>query len=294
VTPYLDKLASLTPDARRILCEHATEPPFSGAYQLVQSKGSYLCRRCGLALFRASSQFSSTCGWPSFDASLLSNVTEELDTDGHRIEIHCTRCRGHLGHVFTGEYFTEKNTRFCVNAKSLDFTLNHTVTDSEEAIVAGGCFWGVEHYLKQLPGVLYTEVGYTGGHTAFPTYNDVCRHDTGHYEATRILFDPTKITYRELLKHFFEIHDPTQVNGQGPDIGSPYQSAVFYYHEQQKQTLLELMEILKQQGYHPVTKLLPTNIFWSAELEHQDYYTKHNKMPYCHRPTPRFNVESQS
>lgn len=291
MTHYLDKIASVTPLARQVICEQATEAPYSGAYNTVEGLGTYLCRRCGLALFRASSQFSSGCGWPSFDDSIADAVTESLDNDGQRTEIHCTRCTAHLGHVFLGEQFTTKNRRHCVNALALDFVLDTNVLDTEEAIVAGGCFWGVDYYLKTLPGVLSVEVGYTGGKTPYPSYQEVCSGQSGHYEAVRVLFDVARISYPQILSFFFEIHDPTQADGQGPDLGLQYQSAVFYYNQAQYDDAKGLISLLKEHGYAPATQVFPATLFWKAEEEHQQYYNKHSAVPYCHRRVHRFSSE---
>ncbi|WP_298623820.1 bifunctional methionine sulfoxide reductase B/A protein [uncultured Legionella sp.] len=285
---YLDKTTSLTPDARRIICDKATEYPNSGIYNRVNTEGTYLCRRCGLALFRGSSQFSSGCGWPSFDDNVVHAVKQILDRDGRRTEILCARCDAHLGHVFTGESFTHNNLRHCVNSASLDFVSDTLVLDSQEAIVAGGCFWGVEHFLRLIPGVLQVESGYTGGHTLNPDYNEICRGTTGHYEAVRVLFDPARTDYYQVVKRFFEIHDPTQKNGQGPDLGQQYQSAVFYYNSEQYQVAQSLIQTLQKRGYQMATRLLEIQTFWPAEEYHQEYYIKHQKTPYCHRPMKRF------
>jgi peptide methionine sulfoxide reductase msrA/msrB len=268
----LDKLASLTPQTRRIMCDKATEHPFSGAYNQVVAQGTYLCRRCGLALFRAHSQFSAGCGWPSFDADIAGNVHELLDEDGLRMEIVCQRCQGHLGHVFAGEQLTPRNRRYCVNSLALDFVTDETVFDSEEAILAGGCFWGVEHSLSQLPGVLNVEVGYTGGHLMNPTYPAVCQGDSGHYEAVRVLYDPGRMDYRAVLTRFFEIHDPTQAQGQGPDRGPQYRSAVFYYTALQQNIAQQVIAELTANGTQVATQLLAVTTFWPAEASHQHYY----------------------
>lgn len=275
------------------MCHQATEPPFSGAYQTTAASGTYLCRRCGLALFRADSQFTSSCGWPSFDANISTAIEEVPDMDGQRTEIICMRCKAHLGHVFTGEQFTPNNKRHCVNALSLDFVTDKTVIDSEELLVAGGCFWGVEHYLRQMPGVLYTEVGYMGGNVDYPTYNDICTGTTGHYEALRLIFDTQKTTYSTLIRRFFEIHDPTQANGQGPDVGHQYQSAVFCYNQQQTLEVNQIIQALEENHYHVKTHVLPVKTFWQAEEYHQQYYAKQNKEPYCHQPVRRFNIKNK-
>lgn len=288
MTIYLDKTASLTPTARRIICDKATEYPHTGAYNDVVAQGTYLCRRCGLALFRASNQFTSSCGWPSFDDQIQNAIKEIMDADGRRTEILCSRCNAHLGHVFTGEFLTEKNLRHCVNSASIDFVANNDVLDTEEAIVAGGCFWGVEHYLGKIPGVLKAESGYIGGHVLEPSYNQICQGNTGHYEAVRVVYDRNKTDYHHVLKRFFEIHDPTQATGQGPDLGQQYQSAVFYYDQEQYDEAEALIQTLRKRGYSAVTKLLEVSTFWPAEAYHQEYYLKNNKAPYCHQPVSRF------
>lgn len=285
---YLDKTASLTPAIRRIVNDKATEYPHSGQYNDIKTKGTYLCRRCGLALFRAESQFPSGCGWPSFDEDIIQSVKQQRDADGHRTEILCERCDAHLGHVFHGEYLTRKNTRHCVNSASLDFVPDSSVLDTEEAIVAGGCFWGVDHFLRLIPGVLKVEAGYIGGHVANPSYELVCFGNTGHYEAVRVVYDKAKTDYEAVIKRFFEIHDPTQRSGQGPDLGQQYQSAIFCYDDEQTKIAGSLINRLQQRGYKVATRLLEMAIFWPAEDYHQDYYAKHHKAPYCHRPEARF------
>lgn len=283
------KTASLPDIVLAVVKDSGTEKPYSGEYDDFGDAGTYLCRQCGLALFRSSTKFHSGCGWPSFDEEIEGAVLSQRDADGMRAEILCARCRAHLGHVFEGEGFTEKNTRHCVNSLSLDFVSDLEVKDTEEAIFAAGCFWGVEYYFKKLPGVLKTEVGYTGGHKKNPGYYEVCSGSTGHYEAIRVVYDPSKINYEALTKFFFEIHDPTQPDGQGPDRGEQYLSVIFYYDETQKKIATNVIKELEGMGYRVVTKLLPVNTFWPAELDHQDYYEKMGKQPYCHRYEKKFN-----
>lgn len=287
----MDKTASLTPYQLSIIQNKGTERPFENNYDDFDQPGTYLCRRCGLALFRAQHKFHSGCGWPSFDTEIQNHVKREPDQDGQRTEILCARCQAHLGHVFTGEGFTAKNTRHCVNSVSLDFVPDHEVMDSEEAIFAAGCFWGVEHYFKKLPGVLKTEVGYSGGHVNDPSYQQVCNGNTGHYEVIRVLFDPHKINYEQVAKYFFEIHDPTQKDGQGPDIGEQYLTKIFYYDANQKAIAEQLIQKLQHQGLTIATKILPVKTFWPAEEYHQDYYVKTGKEPYCHHYVQRFQDE---
>lgn len=158
----------------------------------------------------------------------------------------------------------------------------------EFAIFAGGCFWGVEHLMKQLPGVRAVEAGYIGGFKEHPVYEEVKAHQTGHAEAVRIVFDPEQVSYETLAKRFFEIHDPTQRDGQGPDLGEQYRSEVFYLNEEQKNVALRLIDLLKQKGYDVVTRVTPATTFWPAEAYHQDYYEKKGTEPYCHFYTKRF------
>lgn len=286
---FVDKKSSLTPDEWRIIGHKGTEHPHSGIYNQAQPTGTYLCRRCGLALFRAKQQFNSGCGWPSFAGEMAGTVKHQPDADGMRTEIMCQRCGGHLGHVFHGEGYTAANIRHCVNSASLDFVSDEQVKDSEEAIVAGGCFWGVEYYLERLSGVIKVESGYTGGHIHHPDYHQICQGDSGHYEAVRVLFDRDKINYEAIIKHFFNIHDPTQKTGQGPDIGRQYQSAIFYYNQAQHDKAYALIQALRHKGYDVATQLYRAQVFWRAEEDHQHFYRKQHKKPYCHKPVPRFD-----
>lgn len=281
------KTTSLTPEVLTIVKNRATEYPFSGEYNELEAPGTYLCRQCGLALFRAQSKFPSGCGWPSFDQNIASNVASKPDPDGLRTEIVCARCSAHLGHVFSGEGFTNQNTRHCVNSISLDFIENSATEDTEEAILAAGCFWGVEYYFKRLPGILKVEAGYTGGSKDHPSYQEICEGNTGHYEAIRVLFDPQLLSYEAVIKYFFEIHDPAQKNGQGPDIGEQYKSGIFYFDETQKNTAEQVITQLKEQ-MEVATELLAAKVFWPAEKYHQDYYSKTGKSPYCHHYVKRF------
>ena len=156
------------------------------------------------------------------------------------------------------------------------------------AYFAGGCFWGVEHLFQQKEGVLNAVSGYMGGNVDNPTYEQVCSKTTGHLEAVEVSYNPEKISYEELAKFFFEIHDPTQANGQGPDIGPQYLSAVFYKSEDEKETAEKLIRILEEKGYQVVTKVVPAETFWIAEDYHQDYYVKKGAQPYCHFYQKRF------
>ncbi|MCF7912580.1 MAG: bifunctional methionine sulfoxide reductase B/A protein [Candidatus Cloacimonetes bacterium] len=276
----------LTEAEKQIIVNKGTETPFSGEYWGTFQDGIYKCKRCGSPLYTSSSKFVSGCGWPSFDDEINGAVTYKLDADGMRTEILCRNCEAHLGHVFTGEGFTDKNTRHCVNSLSLTF---EPISARETAYLAGGCFWGVEYFMQETKGVLSAESGYMGGDTKEPDYYQVSSGTTGHAETVRVIFDPEQISYEAILRKFFEIHDPTQMNKQGPDHGTQYRSAIFYENEEQRETGQKLIEILKEKGYDVVTELKPADNFWKAENYHQDYYQKKSGQPYCHRPVNRFD-----
>ncbi len=208
---------------------------------------------------------------------------------GYRTEIECTNCGAHLGHVFNGERLTDKNTRHCVNSVSLDFIPAQLDPGRYgTAIFAGGCFWGVEYFLQKSPGVISVASGYIGGHVKNPSYKEVCTGNTGHAEAVKVIYDPDKTSYEKLLKLFMEIHDPTQVGGQGPDLGDQYRSEIFYLNEDQKKVAEKNIGILKGKGVKVVTAVTKGSEFYEAEGYHQDYYFKNGKIPYCHAYTKRF------
>ncbi len=281
------KYNTLSKEEERVIIHKGTEKPFTGKYYNHDAKGVYSCKRCNTPLFRSQDKFDAGCGWPSFDEAIPGAVTRQLDADGVREEIICSNCGAHLGHVFLGEGFTAKDVRHCVNSISLNFIPAQKI-QVQKAAFAGGCFWGVEYYFQKEKGVISTRVGYTGGTKENPTYEEVCQGKTGHFEAVEVTFDPSRISYEDLAKLFFEIHDPTQQDGQGPDIGEQYKSVIFYNNEKQKKTAQKLIDILEKKGYKVATQLRKAGTFWEAELYHQDYYQKKNTLPYCHVRTHRF------
>jgi peptide methionine sulfoxide reductase msrA/msrB len=279
----------LTHEEERVIVHKGTESPFSGRYLDNKEAGIYLCRRCGAQLYCSDDKFESHCGWPSFDDEIPGAIKRIPDADGIRTEIVCTNCSGHLGHVFVGENLTNKNIRHCVNSISLVFIpADKAKTKTMKAYFAGGCFWGVEYWLEKTEGVITVRSGYMGGTVEKPTYEQVCSGQTGHAETVEVEYDPAKVSFEELAKLFFEIHDPTQRDMQGPDIGQQYRSAIFYVDPQQKQTVERLIEQLKKKGFNVVTQLQQAADFWPAEQYHQNYYEKTHKKPYCHVRTKRF------
>lgn len=286
-------MKKLTHEEKAVILYKGTERPFTGKYVTHHAAGYYVCKQCGAILYPSTAKFNSGCGWPSFDDAIPYAIKQQPDPDGQRIEILCAHCHGHLGHLFKGEGFTTKNVRYCVNSIALDFipkdaALNPLTVPTEIAIFAGGCFWGVEYLMQQQPGVIAATSGYMGGVVPNPTYSIVCHQKTGHAEVVQVIFDPKEITYETLATYFFEIHDPTQNNGQGPDLGEQYRSVIFYTQPEQKKIAEQLIERLQANGFAVVTQVKPATTFWPAEAEHQDYYEKKGGLPYCHRYTKRF------
>lgn len=288
----IDELAKkLTPAEAEVVLAKGTERAFCGNLTDNKMEGVYVCRLCGLPLFESGSKFHSGTGWPSFfmpvDEAHVRNV-EDNSYGMERTEILCARCGAHLGHVFE-DGPKPTGLRFCVNSVSLEFfekgkelPPESRPVKTERAYVAGGCFWGVEDRLQQVPGVIGAISGYMGGSTKSPTYKEVCEGDTGHAEAVEVVFDPARVSYKDLLAVFFRIHDPTQLNRQGPDYGSQYRSAVFAADDAQLKQATEVVQTLrglpKYAGRKIVTQLVPAKeagAFYPAEAYHQDYHAKH-------------------
>jgi peptide methionine sulfoxide reductase msrA/msrB len=290
----------LTPEQYRVMRKSGTERPFSGKYNDHYEKGIYYCAGCNTPLFGSETKYDHGSGWPSFTAPVDEKYIEYRKDNSlfmRRTEVRCAVCGAHLGHVFDdGPGPTHKH--YCINSVSLNFREAGLQTESETrrsekskekdqkmsktetAIFAAGCFWGVEDKFMKIPGVISTEVGYTGGHVANPTYKQVCTDKTGHAEAAKITFDPSQVSYEELLRVFFRIHDPTQLNRQGPDIGKQYRSAIFYNSDEQKMAAEKIVKELEGSGRfgkHIATEIVPASNFYRAEEYHQQYYEKRKK-----------------
>jgi peptide methionine sulfoxide reductase msrA/msrB len=289
--------AKLSPEAYKITQSADTERPFCGTLLDNKKEGMYVCVVCGLPLFSSEHKFNSGTGWPSFYREFDPDHVARREDVSHgmtRVEINCARCGSHLGHVFedgpkpTGE-------RHCLNSASLTFIEKGQPTPAESqpvktetAYFAGGCFWGIEHYFQQGPGVIDAVSGYMQGKTDKPTYKDVCTDTTGHAETVKVVFDPKRITYRRLLEAFFKMHDPTQLNRQGPDVGDQYRSGIWFTSDDQKKEAEAFIKQLQESGRFGrkkiVTQVEPAKTFFAAEDYHQDYIDKTGRA--CHVANP--------
>lgn len=286
--------AELTKEQYDVLRQCGTERPFTGKYNDFWEEGVYVCAGCGASLFLSGTKYEHNTGWPSFTAPVDESRVEYRDDHSlltKRVEVRCAACGGHLGHVFD-DGPEPTYLHFCINSAALDFKPGTAAKSAdpapgagatETATFAAGCFWGVEHKLGQLPGVVATVVGYTGGKTSDPTYEEVCTDRTGHAEAVKVTFDPERLSYGDLVRHFFSIHDPTQVDRQGPDRGRQYRSAIFFHDEGQRAEARKVMDDLSASGKYKkrlATELVPASAFYKAEEYHQKYFEKHGIVCY--------------
>lgn len=292
----------LSPEAFKVTQNHGTEAPGSCGILLDNKKdGTYCCVVCGLPLFTSEHKFNSGTGWPSFfspvDAKHLRNIRDS-SYGMERVEVTCARCNAHLGHVFDDGPSDKTGLRFCINGVALQFRGKDEVmpVESQPAIkpavayFAGGCFWGVEHVFQQCPGVIDAESGYMNGTTKNPTYEDVCGKKTGHAEVVKVIFDPSRVTFRQLLEGFFDLHDPTQLNRQGPDVGDQYRSAVFTVDAAQLADAKAVVAEISKSGRFKapiVTVIEPAKEYYKAEGYHQDYVDRTGKVCHVSNPWPK-------
>ncbi|MFG0245512.1 MAG: bifunctional methionine sulfoxide reductase B/A protein [Phycisphaerales bacterium JB052] len=293
ITPLSDErieelARDLSDDERQVILNQGTEPAFCGNLTDNKKEGTYICRLCDLPLFKSDAKFTSGTGWPSFFQPYdEAHVSTHTDTSYGMVrdEILCARCGGHLGHVFN-DGPKPTGMRFCVNSLSLDFVEEGTELPElpiaqhlKTAYFAGGCFWGVEDRFAQLPGVLDAVSGYQGGNDDNPSYEDVCSGATGHAESVMLRYDPSKISYEVLLAFFFKIHNPTQGNRQGPDVGTQYRSAIYPTDDEQMKLAQQFIKDQQREGKWSdrkiTTEIKMAPKFYKAEEYHQDYHLKH-------------------
>jgi len=279
---------TLPPIAVEVTQHAGTEPRNSSPYVNNHEKGVYVSVVSGLPLFRSEDKFESGTGWPSFIRSFdPTHVIERHDSSAgmERVELLDARSGAHLGHVFD-DGPKPTGMRYCINGAALKFIPDGTPlpvesqpVKLEKAYFAGGCFWGVEDVFEQIPGVVDAVSGYMGGKTEKPTYKQVCTDTTGHAETVEVTFAPSIVGYDDLLKVFFDNHDATTMNRQGPDYGTQYRSAIFASTPEQKKLAEAYIQKLaaseEYKGKRIVTSVEGLVPFWRAEDYHQDYHRIH-------------------
>ena len=289
----------------KVTQENETEPAFENLYWNNQEKGIYVDLISGEALFSTVDQYDTGTGRPCFHKPLEdANIVEKSDGGyfGGKSEIRSLVGNAHLGHVF-GDGPEPTGLRYCINSASVRFVPFSKMKDEgyagylyqfdstaiaptrEIAYFAGGCFWGVEQIVRKIPGVLETQVGYTGGTVTNPTYETIKTGKTGHAESVKVVFDRNRLSYADLLGYFFRLHDPTTLNRQGNDKGDQYRSAIFYITEQQRKTaekVIQEVDVSKKWSNPVVTTISLAGDFYPAEGYHQDYLVLQPDGYTCH------------
>ena len=308
----VEAIAALTPEQFRVTQQNGTERPGTGTLLKNKEAGIYVDIVSGEPLFASTDKYEAGCGWPSFTKPIdAANVKATRDWSMliPRTEVRSAQGDSHLGHVFKDGPRDRGGLRYCINSAALRFVaradmaaqgyggyldqIEEPPATTQRAVLAGGCFWGMQDLIRKRPGVVSTRVGYSGGEVPNATY----RNHGDHAEAIEIVFDPARTNFRTLLEFFFQIHDPTTVNRQGNDRGASYRSAIFYTDDVQKAVAEETIADVDASGLWPgkvVTELSPAGDFWEAEPEHQDYLQRYPDGYTCHFPRPGWRLPARS
>jgi peptide methionine sulfoxide reductase msrA/msrB len=308
--------ARLTPLQYQVTQCSDTERPFTGAYWDHHEAGVYVDVVSGAPLFASGDKFDSGTGWPSFTKPIEEDSVKEVVDASHgmrRTEVRSSEAGSHLGHVFN-DGPGAGGLRYCINSASLRFVPvddlekeglarllplfgrkptsgkapmadSKPATKTETAYLAGGCFWGMEDIIRKIPGVVDTQCGYTGGTLISPKYEDTHHGKSGHAEAVKVVFDPARLSYEDLLGWFFRMHDPTTLHRQGNDAGTQYRSAIFYLDERQKEVAERVKLRVDKSGKWTkpvVTEVTKASAWYDAESYHQDYLVMNPGGYSCH------------
>ena len=300
---YESKISNLSSVEFEVTQNNGTEKAFNNRYWDNKEEGIYVDIISGEPLFSSIDKYDSGSGWPSFTKTINKEkvvLKEDLSHGFKRTEV--STITTHLGHLFTDGPKDLGGMRYCINSAALRFIAKDELVEHgygeylrlfsdqltiepEFAYLAGGCFWGLEFLLGKTKGVIITRVGYCGGTSFKPSYEAVSLGNTGHAETVEVKYNPKEITYREILKLFFTIHDPTTINKQGNDIGTQYRSEIFYINDNQKYAALDIIKLANQSEVFKgpiVTKISKFTHFYEAEEYHQKYLKQHPAGYTCH------------
>lgn len=291
--------AKLDPMSYHVLREAGTERPYTGVYWDATDEGTYRCKGCGTDLFDSDTKYDAGCGWPSFTQPIEDGRVIEVEDRSRgmiRTEIICAKCKGHLGHVFP-DGPGERGTRYCMNSAALNFEsegdakeesaapmVEHGVGNAPavpdgyaSAVFGGGCFWCMVAPFQNLDGVTEVLSGFTGGHVENPSYRQVARGGSGHTEVVRVVYDPAKVDYKDLVEAYWRAIDPTDAEGQFADRGEAYYPAIYVQNDEERQIAEASKQALQESGRFDAPIVVPiknTEAFWVAEDEHQDFHRK--------------------